>query len=78
MSTNQIENSPNNTILHQDESIETEEEILEKQIEQYISTLNEREKLVLEIAKEHLQSSFCIERSVGFVKWKNSKNNIMK
>lgn len=73
MSTNQIVNKANNTILHQVEPIETEEEILEKQIEQYISTLNEREKLVLEIAKEHLQSSFCIERSVGFVKWKNSK-----
>ena len=53
--------------------MKTEEELLQEQIDEYISTLNEREKLVLEIAKEHLESSFCIERSVGFVKWKNSK-----
>jgi len=51
---------------------ENEGGLLEKQIQDYILTLNEREKLVMEIAKEHLQSSFCIERSVGFVKWKNS------
>lgn len=50
----------------------TEEDILQEQIDKYISTLTEREKLVLEIAREHLQSSFCIERSVGFIKWKNS------
>jgi DNA-directed RNA polymerase specialized sigma subunit len=50
----------------------SEEDILQQLIEEYISTLNEREKQVMEIAKEHLQSSFCIERSVGFVKWKNS------
>lgn len=60
--------------MNQDQKyIKTEEEILQEQIDEYISTLNEREKLVLEIAKEHLESSFCIERSVGFVKWKNSK-----
>lgn len=55
--------------------IKTDEEILQEQIQEYILTLNEREKLVLEIAHEHLQSSFCIERSVGFVKWKKSKIN---
>ena len=51
----------------------TSEEILQEQIQEYISTLSEREKIVLEIAKEHLQSSFCIERSVGFIKWLNAK-----
>lgn len=55
------------------EKIKTDEDILQEQIEEYISTLNDREKMVLEIAREHLQSSFCVERSVGFVKWKNSK-----
>lgn len=64
-----MENDHNETT----QSVKTEEEILQEQIQEYISTLNEREKLVLEIAREHLQSSFCIERSVGFVKWKNSK-----
>lgn len=54
----------------------TEEDLLQVQIEEYISTLNEREKMVMEIAREHLQSSFCIERSVGFVKWKNSNKKV--
>jgi len=48
-----------------------EELLLEQQIRDYILTLSEREKVVMEIAREHLQSSFCIERSVGFVKWLN-------
>ena len=60
-------NKTNNSNEH------SEEDILQREIEAYISTLNEREKHVMEIARCHLQSSFCIERSVGFVKWKNSK-----
>jgi len=54
----------------------TEDDLLKEQIEEYISTLDEREKMVMEIAREHLQSSFCIERSVGFVKWKNNKKKV--
>lgn len=56
-------------------TINNDYNLLEKQICDYLSTLNEREKIVLEIAKEHLQSSFCIERSVGFVKWLNVNKN---
>ena len=52
----------------------SEEDILRQLVQEYILTLNEREKHVMEIAKEHLQSSFCIERSVGFVKWKSVNN----
>ena len=32
----------------------------------YINSLNESERLVLEIAKEHLQSSFNLLKSVGY------------
>ena len=42
---------------------------MDKQIEGYIAQLNEQEKLVLEIAKDHLGSSFDIERSIGFTSW---------
>lgn len=42
---------------------------MDKQIESYISQLDEQEKLVLEIAKDHLGSSFDIERSIGFTAW---------
>ena len=41
----------------------------EEKINAYISQLNEQEKLVLEIAKEHLQSSFDITKSIGFQEW---------
>lgn len=51
---------------------EREQLLLNQQIQDYISSLSEREKLVMEIAREHLQSSFCIERSVGFIKWVNA------
>jgi len=43
-------------------------------IEEYIESLNEIEKIVLEIAKEHLETSFCIEKSIGFIKWYEEKN----
>jgi DNA-directed RNA polymerase specialized sigma subunit len=66
-------------IIMQSESEETsqksQEQILEEQIQEYISTLSDREKIVLEIAKEHLQSSFSMERSIGFIKWLNEKHN---
>ena len=42
---------------------------IEQQIEQYISQLNNQEKIVLKIATEHLKSSFDIEKSIGFKNW---------
>ena len=46
---------------------------MDKQIETYVAQLNEQEKLVLEIAKDHLGSSFDIERSIGFTAWLKSQ-----
>lgn len=43
----------------------TEEEL----INLYIEQLSPQEKIVLKIAREHLQSSFCIEKSLGFLEW---------
>jgi hypothetical protein len=42
-------------------------------IEEYINSLNEKEKIALEIAKSHLESSFSMESSIGYLKWKNNK-----
>jgi hypothetical protein len=43
-------------------------------IDIYISQLNDIEKKVLTIAKEHLETSFSIEKSIGFKQWlKNNK-----
>jgi len=41
-------------------------------IEKYISQLNDIEKKVFTIAKEHLETSFSIEKSIGFKQWLNT------
>ena len=38
----------------------------------YLLTLTDEERETLQIAKEHLKSSFSMEKSVGFIKWKNN------
>lgn len=38
-------------------------------IRKYIQQLTPQEIKVLDIAKEHLGSSFNIEKSIGFMKW---------
>ena len=39
-------------------------------VEKYIEQLNEQEKQVLQIATSHLEDSFDIERSIGYLDWK--------
>ena len=43
-------------------------------IQEYINSLNEQELIVLEIAKKHLESSFDISKSIGYLKWLNQNN----
>tara|TARA_X000000368_G_scaffold414580_1_gene404722 strand:- start:627 stop:782 length:156 start_codon:yes stop_codon:yes gene_type:complete len=38
-------------------------------ISKYLNSLNDIEKIALNIAKEDLGSSFNIEKSIGFLKW---------
>jgi len=45
-----------------------------KDIEEYLNSLNDKEKQALEIAKSHLESSFSLEKSIGYINWKNNKN----
>ena len=47
---------------------------MDKLIEQYLKSLNEQELLILNLAKQHLKTSFDIEKSIGFIEW-NKKNN---
>ena len=42
---------------------------MEEMIRSYISQLTEQELLVLEIARDHLGSSFDISKSIGFLNW---------
>ena len=58
-----------------DNTMENTTENLEKLISEYINQLDELEKIALDVAKEQLESSFSIEKSIGFLKWKENKNN---
>ena len=42
-------------------------------IEEYLGQLNKSQLIALKIAEEHLESSFDIERTIGFLKWKKEK-----
>ena len=55
-------------------TMENANENLEKLISEYINQLDELEKIALEVAKEQLESSFSIEKSIGFLKWKENKD----
>ena len=46
-----------------------------KQVQQYIKTLDKNSLKAYEIAQEQLETSFNIEKSIGFKKWiaKNKK-----
>ena len=39
-------------------------------IQEYLERISERERKVIEIAKEVLESSFNIQKSIGFEEWK--------
>ena len=39
----------------------------------YLSSLNNADRIVLAIAKDHLGTSFCMEKSVGFVEFLASR-----
>ena len=49
---------------------------LDKHIQTYISQLSDIEKKVLSIAKDHLETSFSIEKSLGFKEWLEKQTNI--
>tara|TARA_B100001057_G_C22703045_1_gene892580 strand:+ start:286 stop:453 length:168 start_codon:yes stop_codon:yes gene_type:complete len=51
----------------------TKEEI-ENYIKEYLTTLTPEEMIAYNIAKEHLGSSFDIEKSIGFIDFLQVKN----
>ena len=63
-----MSNSIEQKILKDDSSEQDAE------IKRYIEQLSEGEKQTYEIAKQHLESSFSIEKSIGFINWKKQIN----
>lgn len=45
----------------------------ESLIQEYISTLSSLETQVMEIAKQDLEKSFDIRKSIGFISWLKKK-----
>ena len=50
--------------------------IISKKLEitEYIDQLTSIEKIVLKIAQEQLESSFDIEKCIGFIEWKKNQD----
>ena len=44
-------------------------ETTDKLVKKYIEQLNEQEIIALKIAQEHLESSFDIVKSIGYINW---------
>ena len=44
-------------------------------VEQYIAQFTPSEKIVYEIARKQLESSFCIEKSIGFLEYVKTVKN---
>jgi hypothetical protein len=64
--------SSSNIILNisekeQHEALDEKEQ--SEKVSLYIQQLTEQQKIVLNIAKEHLATSFCIEKSLGYLNW---------
>lgn len=49
--------------------METQNELLQYQIQQYLSTLDEKKILAYQIAKSQLGTSFQLEKSNDFLEW---------
>ena len=45
-------------------------------VQQYVDQLNDMEKITYAIAKEHLESSFDIEKSLGFIEWEKKQESL--
>jgi hypothetical protein len=42
---------------------------MDRYLTEYVAQLSDIEKTVLKIAKEHLETSFSLEKSIGFKTW---------
>ncbi len=47
---------------------------LSEEEKEYLDSLTDEESKTLEIARDHLESSFNLRKSIGFIKWKENKD----
>ncbi len=43
----------------------------------YLAQLTPQEQRVLKIAREHLESSFTLEKSIGFLEWQAQQTQVL-
>jgi hypothetical protein len=43
------------------------------ELDEYVCNLSPQERIVLEIAQDHLESSFNLAKSLGFVRWREAR-----
>jgi hypothetical protein len=67
MDTKQNSNTNTNTTANTNTDAKTNE------LNEFLKTLNEKERISLEIAKEHLGTSFDYYRCNGFTDWKKKQ-----
>ena len=48
------------------------------EVETYITTLSEQKIMIMKIAEQHLETSFDITKSIGFLEWKQSTSECLK
>uniref|UniRef100_A0A6C0BC69 Uncharacterized protein n=1 Tax=viral metagenome TaxID=1070528 RepID=A0A6C0BC69_9ZZZZ len=51
------------------EAKDVEEKPVEALVEEYLASMNEKEKIAYVIAKDHLGTSFNILKSIGYLEW---------
>jgi len=52
---------------------EPKTDVIEDPMNIYLSSLNRSDQIVMEIAKDHLGTSFCMDKSVGFIEFLASR-----
>ena len=55
------------------ETNEATEQLSNEQLSTYLASLTELEQRVCSIARDHLESSFDLSRSSGYIAWKSKK-----
>ena len=56
-----------------DEELEKKKKETQEKLTKYINQLDAKEKQAMEIAKNHLKTSFDLEKSIDFNNWSNKK-----
>ena len=57
-----------------DSKVTLSEVEVSKDEKKYLNSLTDEESKTLEIARDHLESSFNLRKSIGFIKWKENKD----